>query len=107
MKFLKSLKPPGRTPDVIVKQVRFLLFHDKRCANAIYALVFASNSPFSIMRSIDFTGWMLLLSGWLAWTMDGYDVSCHPGQGGGWIDPCRWLLMRLRLNGMSSTSVSV
>lgn len=33
------------------------------------------NSPFSIMRSIDFTGWMLLLSGWLAWTMDGYDVS--------------------------------
>jgi hypothetical protein len=27
------------------------------------------------MRSIDFTGWMLLLSGWLAWTMDGYDVS--------------------------------
>jgi len=48
MKFLKSLKPPGRTPDVIV-------------------------NPFSIMRSIDFTGWMLLLSGWLAWTMDGYD----------------------------------
>jgi hypothetical protein len=37
------------------------------------------------MRSIDFTGWMLLLSGWLAWTMDGYDVS-RDFRSGRWLD---------------------
>lgn len=30
-------------------------------------------SPFKILRSISLEGHLLLLSGWLAWTVDGYD----------------------------------
>jgi len=44
------------------------------------------------MRSIDFTGWMLLLSGWLAWTMDGYDVSSRsprPCDDESWVTSAR------------------
>lgn len=40
-----------------------------------FLISFSVASPLKLCRSIDLKGWLLLLSGWLAWTVDGYDVS--------------------------------
>jgi hypothetical protein len=39
----------------------------------ILTIVLPGHSPFKILRSISLEGHLLLLSGWLAWTCDGYD----------------------------------
>ncbi|KAJ9097302.1 hypothetical protein QFC21_004971 [Naganishia friedmannii] len=61
---LKRLLPPKQNKeDVIIKQV----LRDSELAMLVY------DNPFKILGSISLEGHLLLISGWLAWTCDGYD----------------------------------
>ncbi|OXC70502.1 hypothetical protein AYX13_00977 [Cryptococcus neoformans] len=35
-----------------------------------------TKNPFKIIRTVPLFGWLMFFSGWLAWTVDGYDFFC-------------------------------
>jgi hypothetical protein len=67
--FFRGFLPP-KDEAAIVKYVSRKEEYVEKRAKIAHRVAY---SPFKLLKTIDFMGWMLLLSGWLAWTCDGYD----------------------------------